>query len=1848
MKQPLITRRQFLKAGAFGVGLLAVSTAGLASVVAPPPKEARAAAEQPNKLAIPQATFNAIASTTLFGPPTDLSAGWDGTLWATDASGAPHLYDPMANQWNPHGESIEAATAIDNTLYVFKGDQYITVDLTTKTVSSSPTLIAKTWPKLPDSFKLRLTGATSEGGKLVLLCGGWYAYADGSQPPRKLTDITQWPKTPNWVDGLVDAASFTEFGSANFLYLFRGNEYIGVNLYLNFVFGPPLPAKNVLPPNLVTSGIDAATYHAVTGDTYYFHGTSVVFAPYAGGTQTYYLPQLFKKWPATWHPQLQHAPSGRMGNVWASALDGRVMQHNGEHWAETPGVGSSTSVGQDNSVYVIGTDGGLFRWNGTAFAPQGNLAPLTQVSVGDDAHVWVRDGNNAVHRYIGNNAFAPVNLGGEVPNPTHMAANADGTLWHCNSAVANAHRFISEASAPSDTIPVKQGSVTSVQKVASTGFGAAYCLVTQSGQSQPQVYRYDSPYLFKTAGDSPIMGNGGDGFLASVTGGTFAQGLGNLYGTQFVSLDPGHTLTVRLIALDAHTGREVARNALPPGTVQYTGLIFDPIHELIYVGTAPWSSLPDQTAQTASGQLIAYDARTLAVKWTFTTAGGIDGVPTLSGTQLCFGDRANTLYMIDTRTALAAANHNQAITPEWSWVVPTRSVRHRMSSPVIANGKVYAVAWDFDIQAINGQQVGNYHYLAICDAATGLNGTTRIGDFIPDDTHKSLAYQFLVSAPVLGTTLATDQTETDAVYVNDGFSVFVHALDTTRTPSQSSFALPGGQISTGFAYDDGSRVTSTGLPSGGPDLTEIRLWFGDSLGNLWSLNYALHSTDSTPKLIAQNTQIVSTPVLYKDPQGGLTVLFGVLDGANTLPPGLYGYDPENGNHASVSTGVTGITMLSAGVTNGLVYAGGVYQPGDPPGSPKQVFGVRVDKLPQALRDFVIESQMMQDPDETAPGGDPTDPANPIPPSRARYQTHLTVIYNDPTQPGTISPLPNESVKIWADTPTTIAVDGIRYVIGPDDSQYAAVKTGVDGSLVITSGYIEPNGADTPDVYASPLRVWAAFMDPYERIVVNPDHEFHGRVSTAHANASDDDPDKANLVTTKSYAGRQGAKPALLFSATEQTAGQPQHCADAISQMKSGVDFGGAGNSAKTLFNRLMLHTGGSKTARRVIQRDRQTLIATAQSPQKYMAYGDLTSAGYFPANIPAPRPTSIAKPTGLLFVKPRGQPTTSATFTATNHMAAQAAIDALPPPTVNPPWEQPSFNTQGAGGPFVVRRADNIFTDFWHWLKREFEKLVIEITDILVSIADEVMVGIRMLVNGVETVFKAIVKVIDDIASAIGSFFKMLSKFIEDVIAALSVLFHFGYIIATQKFLVSDLKAQVAGIKTAIAQSVQPNVDAFFKTVETDIVDTFKQLRAGINGDQISNLQGSGATTHTAFKVGPGNAGPNSSGSSHAVHCSWGTHKARTGLPNATGDTSSGSSAPFVSAIETFINRITGDGNLSAAFTQLKSDFDRLFHAHSATEFFTTALDILLDILETLVVSLVAVGGAFMDALLGIVEQTIDLFMGLLDAGLNIPVLSWLYQLLFDQPLTVMNALGLITAIPVTIIYRVAKGSYPFPALAAQRTQHVDALTATINDIIRGLARGVVALLIGLARAAADVFDAKQAPMYAKFLFGAGLTYVLLAFTQVVGTGASALAWVGWGFGLVMAISGATALFTFSDEIKPVLKILMPVIRMVLGVGRLIVFCFAFAASPNKNASTNTGFARNLFLCLPPIVNPLKLLPAEAGAIGAIIDGVVDIGAGLAVCAMDIALVFITADPEPLHHYYFPILSQGKSALADP
>ena len=96
----------------------------------------------------------------------------------------------------------------------------------------------------------------------------------------------------------------------------------------------------------------------------------------------------------------------------------------------------------------------------------------------------------------------------------------------------------------------------------------------------------------------------------------------------------------------------------------------------------------------------------------------------LNGTQLCFADEQNILYMFDTRDALAQAK-GRGRKPEAELEMSVAGPLGRdalIMRPVLTNGQVYVAVWDFG-------RGTNIVYLAQCNADDGSNPQLKnIGD----------------------------------------------------------------------------------------------------------------------------------------------------------------------------------------------------------------------------------------------------------------------------------------------------------------------------------------------------------------------------------------------------------------------------------------------------------------------------------------------------------------------------------------------------------------------------------------------------------------------------------------------------------------------------------------------------------------------------------------------------------------------------------------------------------------------------------------------------------------------------------------------------------------------------------------------------------------------------------------------------------------------------------------------------------------------------------------------------------------------------------------------------------------
>jgi hypothetical protein len=1720
---------------------------------------------------LPQATFNQLSAEMMFGAPTDIAAGWDGTLSAIDPSGAHHLYDSIGDAWNPSDGGIDAIALdwVNKRLYCFQGSQYITIDLANNNQTSDPTEIATTWPTLPYSFTLGVTGATfAPNGKFYLFNGGRYVPTDGSAAPVNLADWSSWPVNnstfgPSVIDGVI-----AEYKSGGILVV-RGNEGLAIDLVQETIIQDSAPLSQYygqgLPLDWQSSGINTGVWtdvHCV----HLFKGPAMLTLTGSENSPVtpFYIPTfpLFSNWPIAWHPRLVQAPSGRIGNLWSVDASNNVYHHDGTAWSVIAGwSATSISVGQDGTtVYLspyaeVGNNWQTDVWQVVAGVSQeltsfpGNAV---QILVGNAEQIWIRDNQNNVYLYdLQQKSWNAVDLG---MSPTATAVAADGTLWH-NDNQGNAYRFL----AGGNTKPV--AGITNVQKLTTTGYGATHCLVQQDNSTQ--LYRYDSPYVFKSS----------QGY--SVSPGTpIVQGLGNLYMSIYYtdiydSSEPGQNHSY-IVAVDAHTGQEVSRTediALGNNSGYYTGVVFDPIHELVYL-----------TSFFNSGQSVvtAVDARDLTNKiWHF-AASIIDTPPALSGAQLCFGDRTGILYLFNTSVALQAAqaaNQSGVSNPElrpqdcggWQQAIPQIGVDTSiLSTPIfaeISNGQINVIAETFGSSGISMS-------LVQCGVQTPSNMTVTnfAGPYGP-------ACSPIFSPISLPVTLGQSFDDYIGQAIPALFTVlngqYVYAVP-INPPSNYpvttfSFSLPGfsanKHISTGIAY-------GSGLGS-----SDASVWFADSTGTLWGLNnrlevvYQHHATgDDSGASIATTPFIYNTAVPASQNTGGSVtkpvVFFGITTTSYDFDwNSLYLYDPDSDNQFSIDTGSTEIAALSTSLNNGVIYAGGNSLDFVSTPELNQMFGIRVDELVQGLRDFIIESQLMQDPDDSVNNGS-TDPNNPIPPSVARYQTHLTIV--DDLK----APRPNEAVKIWADQPNTqITVNGQTYTIGPGDSDYASVKTGVDGTLVIVS--------TAGNVNTSMLRVWATFMDPFERILIFPDHEFHGRVSNSYASSSTSDtsytdPDHPDLSSVNNYSGNS------LFTADEKSAKQPQQIANATQQMRQGVNPGGS----------TQVKLAGVLSA-----------LQSANPNTPYVPYEDLTGMHYAPNNAIATRPVQINQATGLkLAVADPSQPydPTSNPFshTAINHADARTEIDNLE----GTPW-----SPDDARLPFEGRRVGNIFSDFWNWLVRGIKKLAAEIKQVIVSIAEDVYVGLQYVWNGIKKVFKAIIKVIEDIAHAIASFFVALAKLIEDIIEALSVLFHFGEIIWTQKWIESYFGEQLLNLKQTVKTKVIPATQNFFTQGKDEIKQLFGQATTQAPTNRISQQSGVGSTTHTVYNVGQ--KGSNAT-SSRAVHCSWGTQKMKANVPSTGQATSSVSSSVGGESISDFFNGFIQSlttGTLSEDFSNFQSSFNSMFQSTSVSGFFQNALNTFLGLIEGLLEFMLDIASGLTAGLLNIFDDVIDLLVGadgILNQRIEIPFFTWLFKQITGEKLTLLNLITLVVAIPVTIIFRVVEGQYPSQAnlpqtsLAADPASNaeVTALSETLQYMlaIAGFGLGCVG---GCLSAIGDS-DPEAPSVIAKLSVGVSLLSISPALPLISNDSPQSSDWCSFGISVALGLLSVTGVISVNEAFSAIYGALQSAWLCMLSLGSLIISCINFSQIQNAGAWDKVALSISVFSVVAGIINPIKLITA--------------------------------------------------------
>jgi hypothetical protein len=587
-----------------------------------------------------------------------------------------------------------------------------------------------------------------------------------------------------------------------------------------------------------------------------------------------------------------------------------------------------------------------------------------------------------------------------------------------------------------------------------------------------------------------------------------------------------------------------------------------------------------------------------------------------------------------------------------------------------------------------------------------------------------------------------------------------------------------------------------------------------------------------------------------------------------------------------------------------------------------------------------------------------------------------------------------------------------------------------------------------------------------------------------------------------------------------------------------------------------------------------------------------------------------------------------------NSVSVNAALSAMRP--------------QGATA--ILSKRKNGFQKLWDWIKQGLAA----IENVIVSVTDEVLTTISMILpDGARQVFQWVAQAIEDVVNVIGMIINMFETAIDDFIAAIGLNTFFDELFNTQDWMTKQVNYLATEFGNYMVSDVKPIVDQKIEAIETDITTFFDDIKKAFDGQSINDLQGSNTTPHSAFTVG-------SPAKSHAVACMDNIHTLKTQMRNATlkpaalmVQSVNDAGDPVLDFITTFISSLETDPVLSKAISDVKSDVSNLFSAQGLANLFTNLFDTILDIIKLLIVGAFAVAKAFLDGIFVALADLITQVMNALNAEIDIPILSDLYQFFFDQPLTLLNAVTLVIAFVINLVYRIVEGKYPsqdgvlsqdivrtptsMRAAGASATAAADAK----GQMIIGIIAGVLELAYGIFNAVNDG-EGDDAP--AAFGPAATLTGILVSaltapwITQDNPDDDTRVVW-----GLLSMLPCILAILGLKPGIDSGGKKVMSFGLALFALMNLIITCNAYRALPNPKTSDKLNLASGICSCIPTMVNPATNLEPYGPPAVAVIDV---LGYGIAGGCMIAVSILLYQNPDQAvlqrRRLFFPFMAKDS------
>jgi hypothetical protein len=252
----------------------------------------------------------------------------------------------------------------------------------------------------------------------------------------------------------------------------------------------------------------------------------------------------------------------------------------------------------------------------------------------------------------------------------------------------------------------------------------------------------------------------------------------------------------------------------------------------------------------------------------------------------------------------------------------------------------------------------------------------------------------------------------------------------------------------------------------------------------------------------------------------------------------------------------------------------------------------------------------------------------------------------------------------------------------------------------------------------------------------------------------------------------------------------------------------------------------------------------------------------------------------------------------------------------------------------------------------------------------------------------------------------------------------------------------------------------------------------------------------------------------------------------------------------------------------------------------------------------------------GLIQTMFDAQSGILTTALDIPVLSWLYQELFGEPLTILNAFMLVISIPVTILWRVIEGQWPSDSLGVGATNRVAELGEAPPILARlmAYANAITTACLGFIYAAGDILgEAGGPPLLGRVALAGSLMVSVFTIPSLADATPGTFNWASWGLDLGAALLNILGSIDFSANAGLAATYLGSFGLTAISLALVGVMGAQFGLDPPPDLVGKAVLGIDLAALLPGLINTWKLTDPILAAVVAIADVVMGFAGAVAI-----------------------------------